>query len=169
MLPKDFLISDLGEAFIEKWEGKRSFAYKDSGGALSIGIGHLITNSERKSGKIYTTKEPISYRNGLSEDEIHDIFDEDIASKECAVNKALYDSSIGGWTQTQADALISLVFNIGINAFRKSTLRKRLISGDIKDIPKQINKWVYDNGVIIKGLVNRRMAEAKLFSEGVYE
>lgn len=167
---KNFWItSDLGVRFIERWEGKRNCPYDDSGGALSIGIGHLITDSERKSGKIYIKKEAVLYKNWLSEDQIYNLLDQDLVSKERDVSIALYDSSISEWTQNQADALISMVFNIGITAFRKSTLRKRLISGDIEDVPNQINRWVYDNGVVIKGLVNRRKAEAKLFNEGVYK
>ena len=64
----------------------------------------------------------------------------------------------------QLNALISLVYNIGINGFKASTMLKLLNSGaDKQTVALQFDRWIYDNGVINKGLVNRRNAEKKLF------
>ena len=67
-------------------------------------------------------------------------------------------------TNNQLNSLISLVYNIGINAFKNSTLLKLLNNKSAKNIvANEFDRWVYDNGVKIQGLVNRRIAEKKLF------
>ena len=64
----------------------------------------------------------------------------------------------------QFNALISFVYNVGINAFKASSLLRLLNSGaDKKIVADQFDRWVFDNGVKVKGLINRRNAEKKLF------
>lgn len=53
-------------------------------------------------------------------------------------------------------AYADLVYNIGETQFRKSTLLKKLNSGDHRGACDQLLRWVYDNGRKLKGLVNRR-------------
>jgi lysozyme len=71
--------------------------------------------------------------------------------------------------QWQTDALASFVFNLGVGAFRNSTLLKRLNEGASNaDIEAQIRRWAKArvNGVMkeLPGLVTRRNAEAMLYS-----
>ena len=61
-------------------------------------------------------------------------------------------------------ALASFVYNLGSGAFRASTLRRRLNSGDWGDVPYQLSRWNKAGGRILKGLVRRRAAEAILWS-----
>ena len=64
----------------------------------------------------------------------------------------------------QLNALISLVYNIGIGAFKRSTMLKLLNAGANKQtVANEFDKWVYDNGVKVQGLINRRIAEKNLF------
>jgi lysozyme len=63
-------------------------------------------------------------------------------------------------------ALVSLVFNIGCGAFSKSTLLRLLNAGDRAGAAGQFKRWVYDNGVRLRGLVRRRDVEAALFAGG---
>lgn len=79
------------------------------------------------------------------------------------VEKALYSIS-HTLTQNQFDALVSFGFNVGVQAFKQSTL----ISIVKKDpyshrIRREFMKWVYVRGRITKGLKNRRIAEADLY------
>lgn len=67
--------------------------------------------------------------------------------------------------QHQFDALISFVYNIGIGAFKKSTLLKKLNAGLYEEVPKQMMRWVFVKGIVFKGLARRRKAEATLFSK----
>lgn len=64
----------------------------------------------------------------------------------------------------QLNALISLTYNIGLPAFKDSTLLKKLNAGANKiDVGNEFLRWVYVNGVESNGLKNRRAKEMKLF------
>jgi lysozyme len=63
----------------------------------------------------------------------------------------------------QLGALTSFVFNIGINAFRDSTLRKRLNKKDYASVRSELLRWDKVNGKPLLGLTNRRKAEIELF------
>jgi lysozyme len=65
--------------------------------------------------------------------------------------------------QNQFDALTSFAFNVGIGAFSKSTLLKKLNAGDYYGAANQFNRWTYSKGRKLPGLVTRRAAERKLF------
>ncbi len=67
----------------------------------------------------------------------------------------------------QRAALASFVYNLGSGAFRASTLRKRVNSGDWDDVPTQMRRWVYAGGKKLSGLVRRREAEIALWEVGV--
>lgn len=66
--------------------------------------------------------------------------------------------------QAQFDALVDLTFNIGVGAFKRSTLLKLLNAGDYEGAHKQFDRWNMDNGKVIKGLQRRRDAEQSLWS-----
>lgn len=66
-------------------------------------------------------------------------------------------------TQNQFDALVSLCFNIGVTAFRDSTLLNLLNAGDYNGAAAQFSVWININGAVSQGLVNRRNAEKDLF------
>ncbi|MDX8205161.1 lysozyme, partial [Acinetobacter pittii] len=53
--------------------------------------------------------------------------------------------------------------NIGVGAFKKSTLLKKLNSGDYKGAANQFDVWVNAGGKRLAGLVRRRAIEKKLF------
>jgi lysozyme len=66
-------------------------------------------------------------------------------------------------TDNQFDALVSLVFNIGINAFASSTLLRKLNSGDYAGAAAEFKRWRFQKGEELAGLVKRRERERKLF------
>lgn len=66
--------------------------------------------------------------------------------------------------QHQIDALCSLVYNIGVGAFKSSTLLKRINSKDTKEnISAAWRMWNKAKGQVIQGLVNRRERELNLY------
>lgn len=67
----------------------------------------------------------------------------------------------------QRAALASFVYNLGSGAFRASTLRRRINSGDWDDVPYQLSRWDKAGGRVLRGLVIRRAAEADLWIRGV--
>lgn len=65
----------------------------------------------------------------------------------------------------QLAALVSFVFNVGIGAFRTSTLKRLLDAGDYAGAAKQFDAWTKANGQRLEGLVRRRKAERELFTK----
>ena len=69
--------------------------------------------------------------------------------------------------QNQFDALVSFVFNVGYSQFARSTLLKVINTGDLNAACFQFNRWVYDGGKVLNGLVSRRAAECELFARPI--
>lgn len=57
------------------------------------------------------------------------------------------------------DAYVSLAYNIGKTNFCGSTLVKKLNAGDYQGACAELKRWVYVDGRVVQGLVNRREAE----------
>ena len=141
--------SQQGIDFIKRYEGLRLNAYKDAVGVWTIGYGHTLT---AKEGMVITEAEAECFLR------------QDLRTAEDEINKHLLPLK-----QHQFDAIASLVFNIGVGAFRKSTLLKRLkMDVNHPDIANQFNRWVYGGGKILPGLVRRRKEEANLYINGIY-
>jgi lysozyme len=68
-------------------------------------------------------------------------------------------------TQGQFDALVDFTFNVGVTAFKTSTLLKKLNMGDYKGAHDEFDRWNLDNGKIINGLIRRRDEEQGLFAK----
>lgn len=60
-------------------------------------------------------------------------------------------------------ALLSFVYNVGITAFRRSTLFEMLLQRDWAAAAAQFDRWVFANGQKLPGLVARRTDEKALF------
>lgn len=71
-------------------------------------------------------------------------------------------------TQPQFDALVSLVHNIGPTAYCSSTIARKVDQNDYAGAAPQFDRWVYSGGQKLRGLVNRRAAERKLWEVGQY-
>jgi lysozyme len=65
--------------------------------------------------------------------------------------------------QNQFDALASFVYNIGETAFIKSTMLTLIHQNSLTLVASQFDRWVFDNGKRMQGLVNRRLKEKELF------
>ncbi len=63
--------------------------------------------------------------------------------------------------QYEFDAYVSLTYNIGPNAFCKSTLAKKLVQYDYEGACKEILRWDKFQGKPLKGLTIRRQEEYK--------
>ena len=63
--------------------------------------------------------------------------------------------------QHEYDAYIILSYNIGSNAFCKSTLVRKLNTGDYEGACKEILRWDQFNGKPLAGLTKRRQEEHK--------
>jgi len=139
---------------IKKYEGLRFEAYLDEAGVATIGWGHT------KNVNIGQTIDEFAAEVYLLED----------LEEAQATVKDLIEVPL---VQNQFDALVSFAFNFGRTKFSKSTLRKKLNAGDYESVPHQLTRWRYINirgqYVASKGLLNRRIAEAKFFKDGTLE
>lgn len=63
--------------------------------------------------------------------------------------------------QYEFDAYVSLTYNIGPNAFCKSTLAKKLVQYNYEGACKEILRWDMFKGKPLKGLTIRRQEEYK--------
>lgn len=65
--------------------------------------------------------------------------------------------------QNQFDTLVSICYNIGMGNFTKSTLLKKINQGDFKGASLEFEKWNKSGGIVLAGLVKRRLKEKALF------
>lgn len=138
--------SDAGIALIKRWEGERLTAYLCPANVWTIGVGHTAAMGDPK---------PVSGMK-ITVNESSAILRRDLARIEKDVEAAVTVHL----NQRQFDTLVSFVFNVGIGAFRKSTLLKRLNANDYDAVPSELMKWTRVDGQVNQGLVNRRKAEA---------
>ena len=141
--------SDHGVAFIKRWEGVKLKAYLCPANVWTIGVGHTAAMGDPK---------PVSGMK-ITEAEADAILRRDLGSIERDVEKAVTVRL----NQRQFDTLVSFVFNVGIGAFRKSTLLKKLNASRYDEVPSELMKWTRAGGRVVQGLVNRRKAEADLW------
>lgn len=142
-------LSDNGMSLLEQFEGLRLEAYLDSAGIATIGWGSIKypNGNKVKLGDKITKAQAKEYK-------LHDL-----KEFESTVNTSVKVHL----TQNQYDALVSISYNIGSNAFKNSTLLKKLNSGDYKGAAEQFLVWNKVNSKRVQGLVNRREAERNLF------
>ena len=68
--------------------------------------------------------------------------------------------------ENQFSALVSFTFNVGVGAFKSSTLLKKLNLRDYKGCSNEFERWVYgSNKKPLEGLKKRRKLERQLFNK----
>lgn len=125
---------------IATYEGYREDAYKDATGVPTIGFGE--TAGVKMGDK--TTPERALVQLLNSTEKHAD------AIRQC-IKVPLY--------QHEFDAYVSLAYNIGTGAFCKSTLVKKLNTGDYAGACSEIKRWNKAGGKVLSGLVKRREKE----------
>ena len=138
-----------GIQLIKQFEGCRLKAYKCPANVWTIGIGH----TETVNGK------PIVEGMTITELMAETLLTIDLQKFENAINTLVKKSL----TQNEFDALVSFVFNVGIGAFRNSTMLRLLNQGNISEAALQFQRWNKAGGKVLKGLTRRRLAEKTLF------
>lgn len=133
--------------FVKQWEGRKLKAYRCSAGVWTIGYGHT---EDVEEGDVITS----------SEAEL--LLIEDLRERA----NALAPFVNAPVTEGQYIALLSLAFNIGVGALKKSSLLRFLNLGHLDEAADEFLRWVYAGGKVSEGLKDRREAERKLFLEG---
>lgn len=143
-MPEIKTLDDNGLAFLTKEEGVMLTPYLDSVGIPTIGIGMTYYPD---TGKRVTMSDP-----KLTVDQVQEYFKTIVQPYETAVWSVTRDDI----SQNQFNALVSLCYNIGVNAFKKSTVVKRVNTGG--DITGAFLMWTNP-----KALTGRRKREIKLY------
>lgn len=143
-------LSEAGAAFIARFEGFEPKQYTCPAGKPTIGYGHVILQGESFG--------------SLTKAEAQALLQTDAAKLAEPVARVLTVDL----NQAQQDALISLIFNCGSGAIKKSTLLKKLNEGDFSGAADQFMVWNKVAKKTSKGLTRRRTAERMLFMTGDY-
>jgi lysozyme len=158
-------MSQKGLALLMEWEGPRSKVYDDDGdgnpatGHPTIGVGHKLLPQEVQAGAVFIGGQMVPYQNGLTVPQEQALLQQDLASTEAAVNTHVARAL----TQDQYDALVCLAFNVGVNAFCRSTLLRLINAGRLDLVPAEFMRWVFSGGQKVQGLINRRTNEVALW------
>lgn len=130
--------------FVKQWEGRELKAYQCSAGVWTIGYGHTAGVKEGDT---------------ISAAGAEQLLVEDLRAISNDLNR-LVNVPV---TQGQYIALLSLAFNVGATAVKKSKLLFKLNHGDIPGAAAEFDDWIYADGKVIEGLKRRREAEKALF------
>ena len=148
-IPESMSVSNKGVDLICEFEGKRLVAYDDGVGVWTIGFGTIK----------YPNGVRVEKGDTCTLDQAKEYMRHDLIEFEHTVNSSVKVPL----NQNQFDALVSLAYNIGSNAFKSSTLVKKLNTGDYQGAADQFNVWINAGGKRMQGLVNRRDKEKLLF------
>ena len=141
-------ISKLAFEKIKEFEGCKLQAYQDAAGVWTIGYGH--TYNVRQGDKISQQYADMLLPADIEHVERHLI--------------ALHDPEILNMTKAQLDAVVCFAFNVGIQRWRTSTLRRYIMQDKpAQKIVEEWMHWVYAGGKQLPGLVKRREWEAERF------
>jgi len=144
-------VSPQGVDLICGFEGLELKAYDDGVGVCTIGYGTTI----------YPHGKAVQYGDTCTIEQAKNYMQYDLRRFEQAVSAAVNVPL----NQNQFDALVSLSYNIGIGAFKNSTLLKLLNASDYHAASHQFDVWIKAGGKTVQGLVNRRAVEKTLFLE----
>ena len=137
-------VSKEGLDLIKRFEGLRLRAYKCPAGVWTIGYGHTrnVTRNQR-----------------ITEAQADLFLEQDVRWALDTVKAAGVEL-----TQNELDALVSFVYNVGMAAFNRSTMRALLQAGKPRDeVAKEFLRWNKAGGRVLSGLTARRLAEQQLF------
>lgn len=142
---------------VKRWEGCRLQAYPDPGSRdgtpWTIGYGHT-------SDAHMQVYKGLSISQAQADAALEHDLNETAAAVDGLVKVSLNDNQFG--------ALVSFTFNVGVGAFKGSTLLKKLNAGDYAAVPAQLARWNKNDGAVMPGLTNRRAAEAGLWVKGAF-
>lgn len=128
-----------GLALIKSEEGFRGFPYRDVAGILTVGYGTTFPLTDEEATMLLDARAD-GWRKIIIE-----------------------------WTQPtkltdhQIDALLSLTYEIGLQAFHHSTVLRDIVEGKLSDVPDGFRMWKYAGGRIQPGMVARREHELTLW------
>lgn len=152
---KDKLLAALGAGavalavpLVARYEGTVLRSYRDPVNVLTSCTGH--TGPELRDGQTFTREQ------------CEEMLYQDLARHADALSCITVPLTDG-----QRAAFVSFAFNVGDEAFCRSTLVRKANSGDMDGACAELSRWTYAGGKQLPGLVRRRAAERQLCEAGL--
>ena len=157
-----FTLGEAGRDLIHSFESLKLTAYKDPGSKNGLPITNGWGTTVGEDGQ------PIKLGEVWTKEKADRLWLRDAAYMVRCVNILIGNSPT---TQNQFDALVSFAYNVGpdmdndgkAEGLGDSTLMKKHRAGDYAGAKAQFAAWNKNDGVVMKGLVRRRAAEAELY------
>ena len=138
-------INAQGIELIKQFESLKLQSYQDIVGVWTCGYG--------------STGKDIGANLTWTEQDAENRLFKDLEIFENGINQAVKTEL----TTNQFSALVVFAYNVGLTAFKKSTLLKKINLKDFEGAAEEFLRWNKAGGNIVKGLTRRRQAEQLLF------
>ena len=154
-------ISTKALGVIKHHEGVRQRAYRCPAKLWTIGVGHVLYPQQGAMKIELRDSVPLRPEDDrvFPMEEVDGILATDLERFERGVEKFIPVQL----TQGQFDALVSFSFNVGLGTLQRSTLRQKVLRGDMEGAAQEFLKYCMAGGKPLKGLQNRRIDERVLF------
>ncbi len=153
-------VSQWCKDMIKHHEGVRLKPYRCPAKLWTVGVGHVLYPDQGRLPLDQRDAYPLKAEDNrvFSGAEVDGILGLDLQRFEVGVAK-LFPMVL---TQGQNDALVSFAFNLGLGGVQRSTLRQKVLRGEI-EAADEFLKFTRGGGKILPGLVKRRNDERALF------
>lgn len=154
-------VSDKAKGVIKHHEGVKQRPYRCPAKLWTIGVGHVLYPEQGAMKLELRDSVPLRQEDDrvFPMEEVDAILSADLERFERGVEKFVPVQL----TQGQFDALVSFSFNVGLGTLQRSTLRQKVLRGDMEGAAEEFLKYCMAGGKPLKGLQNRRIDERALF------
>ena len=154
-------VSDRCKEMIKHHEGVRVKPYRCPARLWTVGVGHVLYPNQGRLPLDQRDAYPLEPNDNrtFSKDEVDGLLSADLIRFETGVAR-LFPMVL---TQGQNDALVSFAFNLGLGGVQRSTLRSKVLRGEMEAAADEFLKFTRGGGKILPGLVKRRNDERALF------
>lgn len=135
---------------IKEFEGFRAEAYRDPVGIWTIGYGTTVN-----AGVGIAPKAGMKITEAEATECLWRAVDNFAANVEAALTREPNENEFG--------AMVSLAYNIGPGAFKRSTVLRQFNAGNTEAAADAFRLWNKAGGKVLRGLTRRREAERTLF------
>ena len=140
----------LATQIIKKWEGFSPKAYLCPANVWTIGYGNTR----------YVNGVKVKKGDTISEQDAQILLDYFVISFAQGLKKLIKVEL----NQNQFNAILSFVYNIGMNKFSSSTMLKLINENKLNEASLEFAKWNKASGKVLNGLIARRKDEESLFN-----
>ena len=153
-------VSQRCKELIKHHEGVRLKPYRCPARLWTLGVGHVLYPDQGRLPLDQRDAYPLKAEDNrvFSGAEVDGILSADLQRFEAGIAK-LFPMVLA---QGQFDALCSFAFNLGLGGVQRSTLRQKVLRGEV-EAADEFLKFTRGGGKILPGLVKRRNDERALF------